>query len=199
MAAHPSTHQGAYMSRDSNDDSKKRVWQNQFYEPTPEDRKRWAVEGMPPDDEIIAGFLMSNPLIWGLPSKEEIFRLADTAAETDHSFKNSGLNDYMHLRVARIPFPVMMFEMAHSPIGSTTDVVEHNYNVRLQVVTKGMVLSRIKVLHGDRTTSDPEITFDGTEFPGPAAYRQIRVVRVTVHDVGYATHEIIAETHYPRH
>lgn len=219
MAAHPPTHIGEYMSENIDEpslspddqgegdgkqipvlDTPIRYWQNQSYEPTAKDKTEWLEEGLPPDDEIVAGFLMNNPLIWGVPNKKEIFRLADLTTESDRGYgENKDLLDgYMLLRTVTVPLPLLTYELAHPPLGGFHGITEHNYNLRLSVVSVDMLLHHIKVLHGDRRTKTPKIVFEGTDYPGPSARRRVRVIRVTVHEEGYATHEVVSETTYPK-
>lgn len=173
-------------------------WRHQMYTPTDEDRTRWAEAGMPDDELIVGGFLTNNPLVHGVPHKSEIFRLADLAQDDGNPFADSFLPDgYLHLRVIKPPY-LYYHVMAHphivSPIG---DIHEHNYTVRLSVVSVEMVLARLRVIHGSRTDDNEQIVFEGTELPGPAMHGQIRVIRITVHDKDHATYEVVSETKYP--
>ncbi len=89
--------------------------------------------------------------------------------------------------------------MAHEPLGMDFgDLVEVNYNVRLSALVRQMHLYDIHVEHGDLRSSEPNVVFTGTEYPGPAVQRQIRVVRITVKTEGFGTWETVSETTYPR-
>ncbi len=185
-------------------DDDKNHWRHMMYKPTDDDKETWKDAGVPPDGDIVGGFFMNNPLVWGVPDKAEIFRLADTVEsrgwDPQVDYKN-----VMHLRYCEVPMPLLWYELAHPHLTGMGDIMEHNYVVRLQAVSKEMVLTRIKVLHGSREDNSQKMVFEGTEYPGPAAQRQVRMVRITVHEVNhdgsgvtYATYEFIGDTIYPR-
>lgn len=176
-------------------------WRHDKYAPTEKDREAWKDAGVPPDGDLVGGFLMNNPLVWGVPDKAEIFRLADTVQprgwEPRIDYKN-----VVRLRYCESPF-AFWYELAHPHLTSMGDIMEHNYVVRLQAVSKEMVLTRIKVLHGSRDDDSQKMVFEGTEYPGPAGQRQVRLVRIAVHEVihdgssvTYATYEFIGDTIY---
>lgn len=177
-------------------------WRHMMYKPTDGDKEAWKDAGVPPDGDIVGGFLMNNPLVWGVPDKAEIFRLADTVEphgwDPQVDYKN-----VMRLRYCDAPF-AYWYELSHPHLTGMGDMMEHNYVVRLQAVSKEMVLTRIKVLQGSREDNSQKMVFEGTEYPGPAGQRQIRMVRITVHEVNhdgsgvtYATYEFIGDTIYP--
>lgn len=171
------------------------------YTPSDEERERWREAGVPPDHEIIGGFLMSNPLIWGVPDKAEVFRHADAVTESRLNPEIDFFN-VLRLRYCATPFMVPSYTLKTPHVmDPDDDIMEHNYTVALQVVTKEMHLTRIKIESGSRESTGKHLVFTGTEYPGPAVARQVRTVRVTVHELPdgstYATYEIISETVYP--
>ena len=179
-------------------DADQNHWRHMKYIPTDEDRTKWQEVGVPPDSDIVGGFLMNNPLVWGVPDKAEIFRLADTVEPRGWN-PQVDYENAMHLRYCK-PSYAFDFELIHPHLTNMSPLMEHNYVVRLQAVTDNMVLTRIKVLHGSRTDDSKAVVFEGTEYPGPMSQRLVRVIRVTVHESSqdvYATHEIVADTIYP--
>lgn len=177
-------------------------WLTHFHQPSDEEQEQWETEGFPPHIEIVAGFLMSNNLVFGVPDKEEIFRLDQLRQDSRRMFGAEPINleDRLQLRyVQPSPIPSVHYEMAFPPFGQAFgDTVEVSYNVRLQALIRQMVLSHIWVLHGSATDDDPKIVFEATEYPGAAVNQEIRVVRITVHNADYATWEEVSHTVYPR-
>lgn len=177
-------------------------WLRDQYDPTMEDKQQWEEMGFPSHVDIVAGFLMSNNLVFGVPDKAELFRLDKITREGDRTFGGPewSREDTLHLHyVQPTPLPIVTYNMAHPPLGvERGDIVEVNYNVRLQALVYRMWLVNVRVLHGSETDDSPKVVFEGTELPGAAVNREIRVVRVTVHAADYATWEEVAKTAYPR-
>ena len=178
------------------------TWLQDHYDPTPEDIQKWEEMGYPPHLEIVAGFLMSNNLVFGVPDKAELFRLDKLTREGDRMFGGSEWSheDYLRLHyVQPSPIPAVYYTMAHPPLGvEMGDIVEVNYNVRLQGLVRQMWLVNVRVLHGSETDDSPKVVFEGTGYPGAATNREIRVVRITVHNADFATWEEVSKTTYPR-
>lgn len=177
-------------------------WLLDRYEPTEEDTEAWEAAGFPSHIDIVGGFLMSNNFVFGVPDKEELFRLDKRTREETSVF---GGPEWSHEDTLRLwyvepsPLPIVHYAFAHPPGGMEMgDVVEVNYNVRLQALVRRMWLQNVRVLHGSETDDSPKIVFEGTEYPSAAANRKIRVIRVTVHAPGAATWEMVAESTYPR-
>ena len=181
---------------------KKDSWLRDRHDLTKEEKSQWDDADFPPHLEIVAGFLMSNNLIFGVPDKKEICRLDMVRKVNERNFgpPEHFFEDALRLHyVQPSPIPSVYYTLAHPPLGvEMGDIVEVNYNVRLQALIRQMVLTNITLIHGSLTDNDPKIVFEGTELPGPAMHRQIRVVRVTVHTEDYATWETVSESTYPK-
>lgn len=166
--------------------------------PIPEDEAP-AIPGLPDDVAIVNSLLSNSKVVFGVPDKQEIFRLAELAS-TDPLGRRT-FTEHMRLRIVSLdpsPATLSSFKVAHPPRSSlTTDIVEHNYVVNLQVVTDAMNLSHIKVIYGTRRNDSKAIVFQGTELPGPAHLRRIRFVRVSVTEGGHASYEMLGQTRYP--
>lgn len=183
-------------------DEQRYRWLQDRYDPTDEDKQRWDEMGYPPHVDIVAGFLMTNNLVFGVPDKAELFRLDKITREGDRTFGGPewSSDDTLHLHyVQPSPLPIVSYTQAHPPIGGdVSDIVEVNYNVRLQALVRRMWLVNVRVLHGSETDDSPKVVFEGTELPGAAVNRELRVVRIAVHTADYATWEEVAKTTYPR-
>lgn len=181
---------------------KRDYWLRDHYDLTEEDTQKWEEMGFPPHLEIVAGFLMSNNLVFGVPDKAELFRLDKLTREGGRTFGGPEWSheDYLRLHyVQPTPLPFVLHNLAHPPIGvEMGDIVEVNYNVRLQALVRQMWLVNVRVLHGSETDDDPKVVLEGTEYPGAAANREIRVVRITVRNADSATWEEVSKTTYPR-
>lgn len=177
-------------------------WLRDRYDPTKEDEQQWEEMKFPDHIDIIAGFLMSNNLVFGVPDKAELFRLDELTRDATRTFGGGegSFKDALHLRyVQPSPFPFVLHTLAHQPLGvEMGDIVEVNYNVRLQALVRRMVLMNVRVLHGSKTDDDPRVVIEGTECPGAAINREIRVIRITVRNPDSATWEEVAKTTYPR-
>lgn len=179
-------------------------WLRDRYDASPADTKEWADADMPPHIDVVAGFLMSNNLVFGVKDKAELFRLDQLRRDNHKMFGAEPITfrDVLRLRyVEPSPIPSVHYTVAAPPIGlGFGDIVEVNYNVRLQALIREMVLTNIEIEHGCKADDGSKVVFRGTEYPGPAINREIRVVRITVHDFGYgyATWEEVASTTYPR-
>jgi hypothetical protein len=177
-------------------------WLRHRHDPTKAEVKEWEDAGMPAHLEIVAGFLASNNFVYGVPDKSEIFRLHDLAREDEQAMfaSDNWTRDMLNLHyVQPSPIPTVYYTLAHPPIGvGFGDIVEVNYNVRLQGIISEMHLCNIRVESGNRDGEDPTMVFLGTEYLGPAMRRQIRVVRITVNIPGYGTWETVSETVYPK-
>lgn len=180
---------------------KKDSWLRHRHDPTAKETQAWKDAGMPNHIDIVAGFLASNDFVYGVPDKAEIFRLHDIAREQDRSLVGPDwTRDTVNLHyVQPSPIPMVHYTLASPAIGlGFGDIVEVNYNVRLQGIVRDMHLTNICVESGTRDGDDSNLVFLGTEYPGPAMQRQIRVVRITVKIPGYGTWETVSETKYPR-
>lgn len=181
---------------------KKDSWLRDRHDPTKEYSQKWREMGFPSHVDIVAGFLMSNNLVFGVPDKTELFRLDKVTREGDRMFGGSewSSKDTLHLHyVQPSPVPIVTYTQAHPPLGMEMgDIVEVNYNVRLQALVRRMWLVNVRVLHGSEIDDSSKIVFEGTEYPGAAANREIRVVRITVHNADAATWEEVSKTTYPR-
>lgn len=187
-------HQKAASDKDS--------WLLDHYELTDKDKEAWEAAGFPPHFDIVGGFLTSNNLVFGVPGKMELFRLDQRTREETSVF---GGPEWSHEDTLRLwyvgpsPLPFVYYTLALPPGGmGLTDVVEVNYNVRLQALVRRMWLQNVRVLHGSESDDSPKVVFEGTEYPSAAANRKIRIVRITVHAPGAATWETVAESTYPR-
>jgi hypothetical protein len=173
-------------------------WQQQYHQSTDGEDAHWSERGMPRHIDVVAGFLASNDFVYGDLDRAEIFRL-DAIRKEEHSAFSNGrldLENMLRLHYAEpSPLRLVNFTMAHPPIGSG-DIVEVNYNVRLQAILREMSLDHIHVLHGSEH-DDSKIVFEARQLYGPAMRRQIRVVRVTVLDSEFGTWEKLSETVYP--
>lgn len=181
---------------------RKDSWLRDRYDMTKEETQEWEEAGMPAHVDIIGGFLATNNFVYGVPDKAEVFRLDDLAKEQDRSMvgPESWTRDTLDLHyVQPSPIPVVSYTMAYPPLGmGFGDIVEVNYNVRVQGLVRTMHLTNIRVESGSRDDDDPRMAFLGTEYPGSAMQRRIRVVRITVKIPSYGTWETVSDTHYPR-
>ena len=178
-------------------------WMRHVFQPTDAQKQKWAEAGLPPDDEIAASALHGFDVVWGVPDKAEIFRLADEEISLRKELEDRSFPKLLPLRVAEPSMLPGAFRLLHAPIGPgmSDQLYEHNYLVHVQVLTHEIYLAHLKVISGSRSDDSKEIVFEGTEYPGPALRRQVRVIRVTVHEHSegsYATFEVLAETTYPR-
>lgn len=172
-------------------------WLLDRYEPTVEQQDEWRAAGLPRDAEILAGFLQSNTSVFGVPDRKTIFQLAamDKLAECGPPSALSDTPSWMELRIVEAVNSFPRFVLAAEPYGvGVSDVVEHSYNVRVQVISKAMFLYHIRVLSGSESESGGRLIFEGTEYPGPNYSGVVRVVRVTVYTPVYATWEVVSTT-----
>lgn len=185
------------------DGGHKDSWLHDRHESTEEEKREWDDAGLPAHIDIIAGFLRSNDLIFGLKDRSELFRLDKLRRDAAKTFGATtvAFGDMLCLHyVQPSPIPKVYFTEAYPPIGvGFGDIIEVNYNVRLQALVRQMALTSIEIEHGSESDDSSKVVFLGTEFPGAAIRREIRVVRITVLDFehGYGTWEEVAKTNYP--
>jgi len=175
-------------------------WLLDRHDTTDEEAKGWEDAGMPSHVDIIAGFLASNDFVYGVPDKAEIFRLHDLARgeEQSLSVQENWSQNTIHLHYVE-PSPILAIDhtLAHRPMG-LEDIVEVNYNVRLQAIVRKMHLSNIRVEYGNRDGDDPTLVFLGTEYPGPAIHRRIHIVRIEVKTAGFGIWKTVSKSTYPK-
>lgn len=175
-------------------DTPRRPWQLEHYEPSDEERQQWAELGIPSEDEFVTSYLGTRRPVWGAPDKETLFRYADETAEDK---EDSYWHNTVKLRVVQSGPVFEAYELASPLVTTPSGIVEHHFNVHLSVLTVDMYLNRICIVSGERGTPSRAVVFEGTELPGVAYKRRLRIIRVTVHEEGYASYEVIASTRYP--
>lgn len=177
-------------------------WLRDRHDSTPAEAKQWNDAGMPPHIDIVGSFLASNDFVFGIPDKAELYRLDALTRESEKTFGSPELRWQDSLRLHYVepsPLPYVSYTMAHRPLGlDMSDIVEVNYNVRLQAIVRQMRLMNVRVVHEPPAGSDFGLVFEGTDFHGPAVQHQLRVIRITtlVSDIG--KWETMAKTTYPK-